>query len=784
MESLLTAITNCSIKELEANNFQYAGHIHSFTPNVSDSSSEDEDESAYESLAREKYDCMRYAGNSSSGAKLLDEHIFQAQSSIPWPGRRDVELRMMSQNELAVVQTQKCATTGKTSTHIDVGLSMQGPSHDLNSHSLKHSDCKKKPARHQLDKMIGLYFTHIHCILPIIHKKQFLERYHNMKTNGSLCILMQAVLALTFRFAGQRLPDLVKDGEEFGEMYFRKVMRKLREADHSRLCYVQATLLMALYLDMDGGDRESLEWSLVGSAVRMAQDLGLHRSCAKWNIPASEIEVRHRVFYGCYVLDRWLSARLGKPLTIMDRGFDVDMPSPYEVREESSNSELPANPSYRPFILMIKLCEILGRILKSLYAPNASVSNINAGLDNFTILTVLEHRLKDWKSSLDTPFDGIYIAEIDKYNLETHYYLVCILLYRPFTQLPASIHPNAKHVASSSVISSTHAANSLIETFLKRNKLCPVPSYHHLFCAPALLTYSLFQAALVHLSNALCEKSPTNTQIYCRSIRLIRGISSIGLAPRVSDSLIMLGVINRLFEADSEWLKDDFDPNVPIHAITHTPRNNPDSYLDNTPHHSFVQHRTMNTSVIGGITPDIQSNVGIMIDRSYPHQPPPFNYHISHSISHNNNDNSNHENSQGNYKHNQIQSNSNHSSNHSNHYTHHRSISLDQISNITPHIVSSHSRSASYDQFDFTMSTYQHTNRASQLNYSSLNTLSQQQKPFSNPHENRHTAPIDSYLDNLPRTAKPFTNSTEVYNPNVNSNPSSTNWNEWNTFMS
>ena len=155
MESLLTAITNCSIKELEANNFQYAGHIHSFTPNISDSS-EDEEESPSESFTREKYDCMRYAGNSSSGVKLFDEQIFQSNSTIPWPGRQDVELRMMSQDELAIVQTQKCVATGKTSTHIDVGLSMQGPSHGLDFHSSKSSNCKKKPARHQLDKMIGL----------------------------------------------------------------------------------------------------------------------------------------------------------------------------------------------------------------------------------------------------------------------------------------------------------------------------------------------------------------------------------------------------------------------------------------------------------------------------------------------------------------------------------------------------------------------------------------------------------------------------------------------------
>jgi hypothetical protein len=224
---------------------------------------------------------------------------------------------------------------------------------------------------------------------------------------------MQAVLALTFRFAGQRLPDLIKDADEFADTYFRKVMKRLRDSVKSRLCHVQAALLMALYLDMDDGDVESAQWCTVGNAIRMAQDLGLHRSCAKWNLPRSEIETRHRVFYACYVMDRWLGARAGKPLTILDRDFDAEMPSPYEITDDSTDTNLGA-PIYRSFIALIKLSEILGRVLKSLYAPNAKIANTNAGLDDPTILAVFERRLLNWKNSLEEPLDGAYLSKLDK----------------------------------------------------------------------------------------------------------------------------------------------------------------------------------------------------------------------------------------------------------------------------------------------------------------------------------------------------------------------------------
>lgn len=44
-----------------------------------------------------------------------------------------------------------------------------------------------------------------------------------------------------------------------------------------------------------------------------AQDLGLHRSSARWRLPEHEIELRRRVWYSVYGVDREMSAALGRP---------------------------------------------------------------------------------------------------------------------------------------------------------------------------------------------------------------------------------------------------------------------------------------------------------------------------------------------------------------------------------------------------------------------------------------------------------------------------------------
>lgn len=643
--------------------------------------------------------------------------------------------------------------------------------------------------------------------MPIVNKKKFLEKFHSPTSVGPSSVLMQAVLALTFRFVGQHLPDLVKDASIFADTYFRKVMKRLRDSVRSRLCNVQASLLMALYLDMDDGDVESLQWYTVGNAIRMAQDLGLHRSCIQWNLPHSEIETRHRVFYACYIMDRWIGARAGKPLTILDRDFDTDMPSPYEIEDDEASSSLKGPPIYRSFIALIKLSEILGRVLKALYAPNAKIANTNAGLDDPTILTVFEVRLQNWKNSLEEPLDGVYLSDLDKgnmrsatcigiwllicclflvANLQLYYYTIVLLLHRPFNHLSITDYPNLKSIVAESKKACADAAKRISEIVNQRQYRTEDPAYYFVLCTPSYYVYALFQSALVYMSNARRQKTPSNIQAMHQSINLLKMNEEAGPAPRAIEILNMLVSINRLHHTDNGKTTDHDDS---VNATVTTPSKHivcPTKYAHRTDTNmnaapksqQLFHNRLMNTSIVGGTTPEIQSDIGLAMSRSslgdynkqfqlrqQPHQssqtdPQMDCYTQAYSVYPNN-----------------------HHHQHSTHQiSHQRSFSLDQL-NATEHAYS-HTRSISHDHFDLSdLHAPSPSATANNVNTMINHGYTSQLPP---PPSQRHIMiPSFTTQHSLPQVPQAY---TAAYDPNMNvSNttlpPSSLNWSDWNVYI-
>ncbi|CAO3649498.1 unnamed protein product [Mucor hiemalis] len=815
MESLLAALTKCSVKDLERNNYQHPGCRRPTSPpsiQTESSSDEEEDNDSDEHLVEQTdvvskdYDSIRYTGHSSTGVRLFVKDLFQSQSSIPWPGRDNIVLKLMSQDELMIVRTEKSLTTGKSDMFLDVGLSMRTSVYD--SIIKSSSTTFKKPEKHQLDKMIDIYFSHIHLMLPIIDKPKFLDQYRR-SSSSHFPILIQAVLALSFRFAGQNMPDLVVDASEFGDQYFRRVMKRLQEFIRSRMCHVQAALLLTLYLDMDEGDVESIQWRTLGNAIRMAQDLGLHRSCAKWNLPRSEIETRHRVFYACYLLDRWLGARAGKPLTILDRDFDTEMPSPFEITDHDNDTDSnQAYPIYRSFIFLIKLSEILGRILKSLYAPKAKLANANAGIDDPTILTVLDRRLKAWKLSLEEPLHGVYLSEIEKANLYVYYYTTMLLLHRPFTNLPIAAYPELQTIATESMTICMDAARQVSNIIQKQESHMNDPVYYYLLCTPSFFIYSLFQSSLVYLSSALKSRRLHDIQAFHQSIDLIKA-KSIGPAPRAVEILDMLVAINSLQidssntqmnpVLESRVRSDSSTINSPLVPVAYIEKSVP--YIadvkDEVPKVKYFQHRMMNTSIVGGLTSEIQQQNSLskrpytqQIDQQQPQQT--VKYYSTqeqpiHSPKYSRV-------SQSSFAQRQNYSPYNRSQ-HQATTSHHRSFSMGQMNSPQQHIYSHHTRSISHDNLAH-MITPQFSLQNSAIDPSStpVNTSINFEHMLSHDYRNQYNVPfqqqqqqaiIDSYTPSLPQVPQAY---TAAYNPNVNVSsstvpPSSLNWSDWDVYI-
>ena len=66
-------------------------------------------------------------------------------------------------------------------------------------------------------------------------------------------------------------------------------------------------------------------WHVVGFAARVAIALNLHRRVDGATLPPHVAEMRKRVFYSLYNLDRLVAASLSKPLAIADDDIDVEV---------------------------------------------------------------------------------------------------------------------------------------------------------------------------------------------------------------------------------------------------------------------------------------------------------------------------------------------------------------------------------------------------------------------------------------------------------------------------
>jgi hypothetical protein len=111
-------------------------------------------------------------------------------------------------------------------------------------------------------------------------------------------------------------------GPFFPEMHYNAALTHLNEIlqFHDTRSIITLLLLAIYCLRAPGGPGA---WTYIGLAMRICIDLGLHRRTRKKRLDV-ETEMRKRIFWTCYFLDRQVSIVLGRPFAISDH--DIDLP--------------------------------------------------------------------------------------------------------------------------------------------------------------------------------------------------------------------------------------------------------------------------------------------------------------------------------------------------------------------------------------------------------------------------------------------------------------------------
>lgn len=183
------------------------------------------------------------------------------------------------------------------------------------------------PPKHMADHLLGSYYASVHMIIPILHWPTFEGEYEAVYKAGSLhgvppvwSSLFFSVLAVGVLFSTEPSIHRPNKGKEYIETS-RVLIDMWNDEfviDHARAAILTSVFLTEMNL-------KSAAWTWLASAVRIAQDIGLHCETGPW--PMIEGEMRRRVWWGIYVWDRHMSLELGRPLLIEDADCDVSLPA-------------------------------------------------------------------------------------------------------------------------------------------------------------------------------------------------------------------------------------------------------------------------------------------------------------------------------------------------------------------------------------------------------------------------------------------------------------------------
>ena len=354
--------------------------------------------------------------------------------------------------------------------------------------------------------LLSLHWNRQHHSFLITYRPAFMR---DMATGGPCFskLLLNAIYFGASKFSNR--PEVRQDPSDArtaGWTFRRRVKELLGSAlDRSEITTIQALLVMTSSL-FALGDERSAAWLYAGTAFRMIIDLGMHVDATMLpnmrRLSPEDLEIRRRVFWGAFVVDKIQSLYQGRPvslqhcdtrvsLSFLDHYEELEPWQPFAYSDTQSYSGSPGY-SVSTFVQLCKLSLVLNEILNKVYSERSSNRSPH---DLIASLNTLDGQLKEWYDAL--PDHLRFNAHATRVVPPPHvlsllalYHVQVILLHRPFVS-EGHLHTADPSVALSSFTTCTAAAFSITQI---------LQAYDNTFSiqrAPYLISYATYVAATI-----------------------------------------------------------------------------------------------------------------------------------------------------------------------------------------------------------------------------------------------------------------------------------------------
>lgn len=438
-------------------------------------------------------------------------------------------------------------------------------------------------------RLVTLYFEHANPQIPVLHKGQFMQMFEQAYADEGRIRGPRELYMLNMVFAiggGIIMGDMGKTDSNSMKPEDGKGSKQAQPEEY----HASAIVHLEACLSNSGGGLEELQavlllanfallrpvppglWYIIGVAVRLAVDLGLHYEDGKdiesglgeSNTQASEMlkrekgrrefirDLRRRLWWCTYSFDRLVSVCVGRPFGISDQVITTEFPSLLEDKYVTVSGFMDppqdlSEPTYKLvahhyFRLRLLQSEIL-QVLQFQQAQIARTTGQNetnphmhthlpspflSKYDSFRSWRIdIDRRLYEWKTSAPTKQEtGVaFSTEF----LDLNYWQAIIMLYRQSLSVPAMFegeYNTSTEVNSPAVLNvelrededrvylKVAEAGQRILRLYRQLHLVGLVNYtylatHHLFMAGISYLYAIWHSPIVR--SRLVSRVPTDS---------------------------------------------------------------------------------------------------------------------------------------------------------------------------------------------------------------------------------------------------------------------------------
>lgn len=298
------------------------------------------------------------------------------------------------------------------------------------------------------------YFKWMNSAHPVLHECMFhlqLERYRKNPKEAALIDRFQVNMVIAIALASIRRPHLSisEIGRIAHDFWISATELRVRVLFGYGIEKLQNILLLLQYtlLVPKAGNL----WQLAGLAIRFATEMGLYAEPnPSQDFDPLSLDLRRRIFWTCYCIDRILSTVMGRPIGIPDSWISAKCPSLVEDRLVTVHGILPGPQCYLKVaqIQQIRIYRLQSEIHQYLYAPSNLKKLPQEDISTWT--WQMYDQLRLWRSSfcLPTPL-------ITKEWTELEFHIAVVLLFRP--------SPNRTKLSNEALHVAFHSAGEVMK---------------------------------------------------------------------------------------------------------------------------------------------------------------------------------------------------------------------------------------------------------------------------------------------------------------------------------